>query len=142
MLDGAQDMSGVYLAAFKRLVRVVQYYLRVPDDEKGNAQQAADQHIAPERLESQPQPMHHQIAAEQRAVFVFARQPGIPASKRLERDDARIDGDDGRQPESEEGKEVDVGHCVSDRLSSVPLAAGPPVLARLGQWQQAASGTK
>src|SRR6266850_3278907 len=107
MLDGALDMGRLGLAALKGVVGVVQYDLSMPDDEKCDAKQAADQHVAPECFEAQPQRVHQQIAAEQRTVFVVARQPEIPASEGLKRDHAGVDGDDGRQPEAKEGKEVD-----------------------------------
>src|SRR5688572_10743530 len=92
------------------VLNVEQDAVRVPQHEERNRQQHADDHVAPERREPQPQPVHNDVSARQPYKSITSRQVNVPAVQRLERDDGRVDPPDDREQPAPEVEEIDVGH--------------------------------
>src|SRR5918993_5218732 len=55
-----------------------------PGQQEHDAEQEADQHVAPERREPQSQAMDNHVPSQQADVPVAARQPDPPAPQRLD----------------------------------------------------------
>ena len=104
------DMVAIRLVKFPQCHRQPLHLpVSVPENHEHDAQQQADNHIAPKRPHPQAKAMHNHISANERDVFVIARQPDVPAPERLQRDHRGVNGDHGAKGVAEEVEEVE-GH--------------------------------
>src|SRR5665213_3476560 len=101
---------GEFAAIFRSVEQVIDLDVGAPHDQKRDAQQQANQHIAPKRFESQTKAMNNDVAADEADIFVLSSQKDTPGPERLQRNHRRVNGHDRAQDITEEIEEIDLGH--------------------------------